>query len=82
MALSKIWSAFIIIAIAVAGFKFFISENDYIFTSMVTGKAGDTLRLQTLDSSKLEKPVLRYLDSNKSYSNADVNLVKYSDNSM
>lgn len=41
MALSRIWSAFIIIAIAVAGFKCFIADDNSIFTRMVTGKADD-----------------------------------------
>lgn len=82
MALSRIWSAFILMAILVAGYKFFIAGNDTVFTSMVTGKAGDTLRLQTMDSSMVEKPVLRYLDSNKIYSNADLNVIKYANNDM
>lgn len=41
MALSRIWSAFIIIAIAVAGFKCFVSGDGNIFSRMVTGKADD-----------------------------------------
>lgn len=46
MALSRIWAAFILISIAVAGIKYaFFPENKEIFSSMVTGKAGDTLRV-------------------------------------
>ena len=42
MALSRIWSAFIIIAILLAGFKcFFIDGQQDIFSRMVTGKADD-----------------------------------------
>ena len=42
MALTRIWSAFIIIAIALASFKcFFIDGQRDIFTRMVTGKADD-----------------------------------------
>ncbi len=41
MALSRIWSAFIIIAIAVAGFKCFVSGDGNIFSRMVTGKVDD-----------------------------------------
>jgi spore maturation protein SpmA len=40
MALSRIWSAFIIIAVTVACFKFF-SGDQKIFAKMVTGKADD-----------------------------------------
>jgi len=43
MALSRIWSAFIIIAIVVAGFKFFgVDGQRDIFSRMVTGKSSDS----------------------------------------
>lgn len=41
MALSRIWSAFILIAITVAGFKFFFLGDSQIFMWMVSGKASD-----------------------------------------
>src|SRR5690349_10582536 len=41
MALSRIWSAFIITAIIVASFKYFLSHDQQIFSRMVTGKADD-----------------------------------------
>ena len=41
MALSRIWSAFIIIAIVVAGVKCFFFGETQIFTWMVSGKASD-----------------------------------------
>src|SRR5215207_1496720 len=40
MALSRIWSAFIIIAIVVAGIRMFAGD-DKIFTRMVVGKSSD-----------------------------------------
>jgi spore maturation protein SpmA len=40
MALSRIWSAFIIVAIIVACFRSF-SGDEKIFSRMVTGKADD-----------------------------------------
>ena len=40
MALSRIWSAFIIIAVLVAGFRMF-SGDEKIFTRMVVGKSSD-----------------------------------------
>ena len=46
MALSKIWAAFILISIVVAGVRYaFIPADKEIYGQMVTGKAGDTLRL-------------------------------------
>lgn len=46
MALSRIWSAFILIAIFTATIKwcFFSEHNAAIFTTMVTGKSGDTIK--------------------------------------
>ncbi|MBS1773572.1 MAG: spore maturation protein [Bacteroidetes bacterium] len=41
MALSRIWSAFIIIAISVAAYKCFMSNDKTIFSRLVTGKADD-----------------------------------------
>ena len=41
MALSKIWSAFIIIAITIAGIKLMFMGDDEIFSRMVTGKSSD-----------------------------------------
>lgn len=41
MALSRIWSAFIIIAIVVGGFKLYFSNDSQIFSRMVTGKSDD-----------------------------------------
>lgn len=51
MALSKIWSAFIIIAIVLAGFKcFFVNGQQDIFSRMVTGKADDTINYYAIGS--------------------------------
>ena len=46
MALSRIWAAFIIISVLVAGIKYAISPADKdIFAAMVIGKAKDTIRV-------------------------------------
>src|SRR6187549_665788 len=51
MALSRIWSAFIIIAIVLAGFKcFFVNGQQDIFSRMVTGKADDTIIFYAIGS--------------------------------
>src|SRR5579862_1014031 len=49
MALSKIWSVFIIVAIAVASFKCFVLGNSEIFGWMVVGKADDPSNLTKTD---------------------------------
>src|SRR5829696_10507279 len=41
MALSRIWSAFIIIAVVVASFQWLVYGNNVIFNRMVVGKADD-----------------------------------------
>lgn len=47
MALSRIWSAFILIAFAVAAFKFFSGSGETkIFSAMVIGKAGDPYQVR------------------------------------
>jgi len=49
MALSRIWSAFIIIAITVAGIKCFFLGDSQIFAWMVSGKASDPANPLKLD---------------------------------
>jgi len=41
MVLSRIWTAFIIISVAVATFHWLFNDNEIIFSRMVTGKADD-----------------------------------------
>lgn len=51
MVLSRIWSAFIIIALAVALGRFLFQDGEReIFSRMVTGKSGDTTYVQNVDS--------------------------------
>ena len=65
MALSRIWSAFIIIAVIVALVRIIGTDNRTLFSSMVTGKAGDTLKLHKVDTTILSAPQLQVLDSNR-----------------
>ncbi len=67
MALSRIWSAFIIIAIGLACIKgfFFQKENKNIFTAMVTGKAGDTIKINTQDSALVDARIITAINSKK-----------------
>ncbi|MGE6394741.1 nucleoside recognition domain-containing protein [Chryseobacterium scophthalmum] len=59
MVLSRIWSAFIIIAITIASIKY-ISSSHYktIFNDMVVGKGGDTVQIATQNITILS-PIVR-----------------------
>lgn len=58
MALSRIWTAFIIVAMLVATGNFFINDQKQLFSLMVTGKSADTLFSQRVDSSLLTPVML------------------------
>lgn len=59
MALSRIWSAFIIIAILVSGIKYLaVDGNQQIFSQLVIGKNGDSVKVKEMDSG-LVNPALR-----------------------
>lgn len=64
MALSRIWSAFIIIAILVAGFKFLAVDGDQqIFTQMVIGKNGDSVKVKEQTVDITAPAILQALDT-------------------
>ena len=66
MALSRIWSAFIIIAILVATIKFtFQSGQEKIFSQLVTGKNTDTVSTRFVDSASIPVNVLQQLQYEK-----------------
>src|SRR2546423_11895739 len=65
MALTRIWASFIIISVLVALIKIMATDNKMVFSSMVTGKAGDTVRLKTADTAGLTNQQLMKLDSSK-----------------
>ena len=80
MALSRIWSAFIIIAILVASAKmFFTAENKSIFSSMVTGKTGDTILVSRTAVNKAAQGVIIIIDSNGVFTEGDVKTIRESD---
>jgi spore maturation protein SpmA/spore maturation protein SpmB len=66
MALSRIWSAFIIIAILVATIKFtFQPGQQKIFSQLVTGKNTDTVSTRLVDSASLPVNVIQQLQFEK-----------------
>lgn len=64
MALSRIWSAFIIIAILVAGIKFLAIDGDQqIFTQLVIGKNGDSLKVKEISKANADPALVNALDT-------------------
>ncbi len=62
MALSKIWTAFIIIALLAASYQFiFKPDQNQIFNHLVTGKNTDTVSARTVDSVSLPASVHQQL---------------------
>lgn len=68
MVLSRIWSAFIIVAILVASIKYLFSPNyKAIFNDMVVGKGGDTVQIATQPISSFDPNVQQSLLTNKNF---------------
>jgi len=79
MALSRIWSAFIIISIIAAGISFFSADDGKeVFSKMFIGKAGDTSHTKFVDSSSLPAPVAVALNSNDNFRYEDLTYAKTS----
>ena len=65
MVLSRIWSAFIIIAIVVASVKYLCSDNyGQIFNDMVVGKGGDTVQIGTQPLAQISPDIQQSLTNN------------------
>ncbi len=80
MALSRIWSAFIIIGILVGSYKLFLrDDNKSIFSIMVIGRSGDTVKIKSFDSSLVDKAVLSTIDENKVYSAGEIKMIRSAD---
>ena len=75
MALSRIWSAFILIAILVASFKYMFSD-DYkaIYNYMVVGKSGDTIVVAVKPLTEVGEELQREL---KEYKNIQRDKINY-----
>ncbi|MDV3845731.1 spore maturation protein [Elizabethkingia anophelis] len=68
MALSRIWSAFIIVAIAVASIKY-LSSNDYksVYNDMIVGKSGDTIQIGKKNLTLLSTIIRDSIAKNPNY---------------
>ncbi len=80
MVLSRIWSAFIIIAIAIASIKY-VSSSNYktIFNDMVVGKGGDTVKIAT-QKMNVVAPIVR--DSLMKKNSFEDNRIHYKTDSL
>ncbi len=77
MSLSRIWSAFIIIAILTAGIKAFVfPDNKSIFSTMVSGKSGDTIKIRMVSVENSDKVLVQYIDSNKVFVNGEQKTIR------
>lgn len=73
MVLSRIWSAFIIIAIAVASIKYFSSENySQIFNDMVVGKGGDTIQISQKPLAQISPEIQKSLLTNPDFEDSHI----------
>ncbi|MDQ2718416.1 MAG: spore maturation protein [Bacteroidota bacterium] len=80
MALSRIWAAFIIVAILAATFQsIFIKGNSDIYSRMVIGKSGDTSQTKSVDTTKIPTALLQTLQSGKSYTDGTTKYGKIAD---
>lgn len=73
MVLSRIWSVFIIIAIAVASIKYFSSENySQIFNDMVVGKGGDTIQISQKPLARISPEIQKSLLTNPDFEDSHI----------
>ena len=83
MALSRIWAAFIIVAILAAVFLYFSSpQNSGIFNSMVVGKSGDTSKTTLIDSAFVSPLIRKALDTVKEFKTGEIKFFKTADNKI
>lgn len=83
MVLSRIWSAFIIIAIVVAGTKY-LSTDHYkeIFNDMVVGKGGDTIKISQQPIASFSPEIRNHLQRNPDYEQSHIHYKKDSLNNV
>jgi len=88
MALSRIWSAFIIISIIAAAItSMFSTTGKNVFSKMVVGKAGDTSNTKIIDSASVPLSAIKIISQNKDFKtdsitfsrNANGQYVKYNE---
>lgn len=82
MALSRIWAAFIIVAILAASLQAtFSPDKSDIFNRMVVGKSGDTSKTVAIDSAS-QPAIAQSLNSVKEIKTGDRKYIKTADNKI
>ncbi len=80
MALSRIWAAFIIVAILAASFQsVFVKGNSDIFNRMVIGKSGDTSQTKQIDTTAMARAILQKLQTGGEFSDGNYKYIKAGD---
>lgn len=80
MTLSRIWTAFIMIALGTVLIRVCVTPGgENLLGSMVTGKSGDTIRVQKIAVTKLDSAVLHSIDNNKMWSDGDIKYIRSSE---
>ena len=80
MALSRIWSAFVIIAVFAAALQCFVTGNNkHIYSKMVVGKAGDTTMTRIYDSSNVPQQVINSLAGKTEFKRGEDRIIKNTD---
>ncbi|MGX9987353.1 nucleoside recognition domain-containing protein [Soonwooa purpurea] len=83
MVLSRIWSAFIIIAIVVAGIKYISSDNyKEIFNDMVVGKGGDTIKISQQPLASFSPEIQANLQKSPNFEESHIQYKKDSLNNV
>jgi spore maturation protein SpmA len=82
MALSRIWSAFIIVSIVVAVFQFLAGGQKQIFSSMVVGKRGDSVQVKEMPVSAVQPALAAALDTSGRVKQGDLIYRKEGDKVM
>ena len=72
MALSRIWSAFIIVAIIAAAAAFISGSQPQVFSAMVTGKKGDSVQVKEMMVSQAPPVLVKALDSSQRVQQGDI----------
>lgn len=77
MVLSRIWSVFILLSVAVATFFYFSKPNGKtMYSQMITGKSGDTTLTKTIDSSALSRSIVQQIELNAIYKEGNYRVIK------
>lgn len=79
MALSRIWSAFILVAVMVASLQLFTGNSRSIYSKMVVGKSGDTTMTRVYDSLSLPAALKTKLNGAAEYKNGEERIIKLED---